>query len=101
MNRDDIRDALLTTGGWIIVSGPLIVLYQIYLWARYGRCSEIPLIATWHFLNLPLPETKWVGVQRILDFCFWQSTSLVISLSGLLLVVIGVALSSTSRDRRS
>jgi hypothetical protein len=97
MNR--IGSLLETVGAAILLTGVCALALQSFLWLRYGRWVELPLLGTLHEAGLISGETvvsisetigsiEWQGVKKSVAWLFMQVATL--PLSGTL-IVLGIA----------
>ena len=56
--------ALLLCG---ILIGPGIVILQGFKWLQLGRWIAVPVSSVLIEFDIPYPDTKWSGIQKIMD----------------------------------
>ena len=84
---------VLATAGALMMFGSLLILVgQIYAWARTGHWPSLLFETPWLWLGRPLPTGAAAG---ILTTCFEQETSLVLFVTGAVAFLVG----SFLRDR--
>ncbi len=87
--RQSLAEAIFVASGLTILACPVILAIQAYMWLRYGGWPEFPLYVAWNVAGLPLPETQWGGVEKILIWIFHQPTSGVVLATGIVLIGVG------------
>ena len=53
--------------GLTILIGPGILVWQAYVWLRYGHWQPIVIRDAFAYFDVGIPYIKWVGVQRMVD----------------------------------
>jgi hypothetical protein len=54
--------------GFILVLGGIgTLLFQCYVWLRYGSWLPIPLSVPFYYIGIVEPKTGWHGIQIIID----------------------------------
>jgi hypothetical protein len=90
----DIGQAIAQTGVLLILAGllvPLCVLgYQSYFWLKFGDWLPLPVGNILFSLGVALPQSEWLGAQKIVNWLLDFPLSAV----PLLLVPLGLGASS-------
>jgi len=70
--------------GWILILAAVsILIYQAYVWQRYGIWTAIEM----RDLIGPLKPTKWVGLDEIVHWFGRRSAALVVLVVGCLTIL--------------
>jgi hypothetical protein len=81
-----LASVLIAVGGWAILGGPLIWLYQLGMWILHSDWPEVPFAAAWAWTALPFPEPTLETTETILDWIFDQPASMVLPMCGVLIL---------------
>jgi len=82
------RTLFINLGIVILLYGPFILAYQLNLWIRQGFWTELPFSVFWFWAGGSYPGFSWQWLQQVALFVFDLPLSLVLIMTGLLVIVL-------------
>jgi hypothetical protein len=86
---DDFMETTFRVAGLTFLIGPGILLWQTYVWLRYGYWQPVPVYDAFTFFGVAPPSSTWIGVQQIIDQMLDWPLSIV-SFAAAIIFVIAV-----------
>jgi hypothetical protein len=84
--------------GLILFIGPAILAWQTFSWLRTGIWTALPISTTCRYFELPMPTTRWLGLQKIIDWMFDIPTSFAVFALTLVISMILVVMQALFED---
>ena len=63
-------------GAAAVLSAAGVLIYQIYIWLKFGSWPAISIMEILDKARVSHPHSHWIGVQTVLDFVMQQPASL-------------------------